>query len=311
MPQRKPLDLNLLRVFAVVCRTESFSKAAEELDLTQSSVSNAIARLKARVGEALFVRVGRGVKPTAAALNLYRHLAGPLAEIEQLVAGLEAFDPKLSQRTFTVYANDTIIELLQAAAEEHLSEMRVEIIFKEAPVQEQDFLKDLQTEKVDLAIDVSKPQEAGFDVAQILQERIVCVARQLHPRIQGSLSFEQYFAEKHIIFNLRRFNLKVVDMLTTQVLPERKVYCEQSSLLSMIATAAKSDALAIVTESYAREYAELFKLQVFEPPFETKPLNIYMLWSKRLAQNPANLWLRQTLVSLLQAQHRQGNKKPA
>ncbi|WP_028774516.1 LysR family transcriptional regulator [Shewanella waksmanii] len=302
MPQLKQFDLNLLRVFTVVCRTGSFSRAAEELSLTQSSVSNAIARLKSRVGEALFVREGRGVRPTAAALNLYHHLQQPLDDIEQIVAGFEAFDAHSSERVFKVYANDTVIELLQASVEQHLKGTRLSVVFKETPIQEQSFLMDIQTEKVDLAIDISKPLELGFSSQAFMQERIVCVASKQHPRIRGSLSYEQYFDEKHIVFNLRRFNLKVLDMLTPSVMPQRKIYSEQSSLLSMIATASKSEALAIVTESYAKEYAGVFNLQVLQPPFDIRPLDIQMIWANRLSQNPANLWLRNMLTEQIALQ---------
>ncbi|XDF79808.1 LysR family transcriptional regulator [Aliivibrio fischeri] len=48
MSKQKDFDMNLLRVFVSVCQTGSFTKASEELDLTQSSVSNAIRRLKKR-----------------------------------------------------------------------------------------------------------------------------------------------------------------------------------------------------------------------------------------------------------------------
>ncbi|WP_394200358.1 LysR family transcriptional regulator [Shewanella waksmanii] len=305
MPQLKQFDLNLLRVFTVVCRTGSFSQAAEELSLTQSSVSNAIARLKARVGEALFVREGRGVRPTAAALDLYEHLQQPLAQVEQIVAGFEEFDPQTSERIFKVYANDTVIELLQASVEQYLQGTKLSVVFKETPIQEQDFLMDIQTEKVDLAIDISKPMELGFNSQALMQERIVCIARQGHPRIHNRLSYQQYFDEKHVVFNLRRFNLNVLDMLTPNVMPQRKIYSEQSSLLSMIATASKSDALAIVTESYARKYAQLFELQVLEPPFEIRPLDIQMIWANRLSQNKANVWLREMLQQQMQQQKQQ------
>ncbi|GAL26713.1 chromosome initiation inhibitor [Vibrio variabilis] len=47
----KKFDLNLLRVFVSTYETESVTKSAEQLDLTQSSVSNALARLKRRRGQ--------------------------------------------------------------------------------------------------------------------------------------------------------------------------------------------------------------------------------------------------------------------
>ncbi|RTR39379.1 LysR family transcriptional regulator [Shewanella canadensis] len=301
MSQQKQFDLNLLRVFATVCRTASFSRAAEELDLTQSSVSNAIARLKRTVGEELFIRVGRGIKPTAAAVSLYQQFENPLSSIEQTLLGLDKFDPLSSQRTFHVYANETMIGLLHRTVEQRLNSTGIKLIFRETPVQEQQLQLDLQLERVDLAIDMIKPDLASFTSQEVMTDKLVCVVRKDHPRISGSISREQYFAEKHIILNMKRGNLSVVDFLTDEVLPARAVYSEQASILAMLATASKSDAITLASYSYAKEYAELFGLQVLSLPMNVNPIKYHMVWSSKLSRSPANIWLRSTLLSLIES----------
>lgn len=299
MPQQKHFDLNLLRVFATVCRTASFSRAAEDLDLTQSSVSNAIARLKQTVGEELFIRVGRGVKPTAAALSLYQQFEEPLSSIEQTLIGLDRFDPLSSQRTFHIYANESMIGLLHAAAEQHLQSTGIKLIFRETPVQEKQLQLDLQLEVVDLAIDMFKPDLSSFSSEELMTDKLVCVVRKGHPRISGSMTRQQYFAEKHIVLNMKRGNLSVMDLLTDEVLPIREVYSEQASILSMLATASKSDAVTLASNSYAIEYAELFDLQVLPLPLTVNPIKYHMVWSSKLTRNLANVWLRNTLLNLI------------
>ena len=295
MSQQKSFDLNLFRIFTAVYRTSSFSRAAEELDLTQSSVSNAIARLKQSVGEELFIRVGRGVKPTASAMDLYQQLAPAMSAIEQVATSFEAFDAASSERTFYVYASESAIQLLQGQVEQVLQGLAINIVFREPPLIEEELQMDLQLEKVDLALDIWLPESTSFKSQKVMQDKLVCVARNAHPRIQGVLTQEQYFNEKHIIFKMRRYNLSVADLLTKQVLPARQMHSEQSSILSMMSVAAKSDALAIASKSYTDEYAELFGLQVFELPFAAEPIEYYMVWSQKLEQNPANIWLRDLL----------------
>ncbi|MGS0681193.1 LysR family transcriptional regulator [Shewanella sp. 125m-7] len=295
MSQQKSFDLNLFRIFTSVYRTSSFSRAAEELDLTQSSVSNAIARLKVTVGEELFIRVGRGVKPTASAMNLYQQLAIPVSEIEQVASSFEMFDASRSERTFYVYASESAIQLLQGLVEQALEGLSINIVFREPPLIEEELQMDLQLEKVDLALDIWLPESASFKSQKVMQDKLVCVARKDHPRVDSAITQEQYFSEKHIIFKMRRYNLSVVDLLTKHVLPARQMHSEQSSILSMMAVASKSDALAIASKSYTDEYAELFGLQVFDLPFAVEPIEYYMVWSHKLEQNPANIWLRNTL----------------
>lgn len=54
-----------LPIFAAVVRLGSFTRAAEEMDLTQSAVSRRIQSLEDHLGIALFARSGRNIKITA------------------------------------------------------------------------------------------------------------------------------------------------------------------------------------------------------------------------------------------------------
>ncbi|MGG5874249.1 LysR family transcriptional regulator, partial [Pseudomonas peli] len=49
----------------------NLTRAAERLHLSQSTVSNALARLRQQLGEELFQRTARGMTPTARAQALY------------------------------------------------------------------------------------------------------------------------------------------------------------------------------------------------------------------------------------------------
>lgn len=264
-------------------------------------MSNAIARLKRTVGEELFIRVGRGVKPTSAALSLYEQFESPLASIEQSLQGIDAFDPKNSRRTFYIYANEIMIGLLHHGAEQWLKSTNIKLIFRETPVQEQQLQLDLQLETVDLAIDMIKPELASFNSLEVMTDKLVCVVRKEHPRISGSISRAQYFSEKHIVLNMKRGNLSMVDLLTDEVLPTREMYSEQASILAMLATAANSDAITLASNSYAKQYAELLGLQILSLPLDVNPIKYHMVWSCKLTRNPANMWLRNTLLGLIES----------
>ena len=58
------LDLNLFVIFDVIMQEQSISAAAERLYMTQPSVSNAVSRMRHQWNDALFVKQGRGIKPT-------------------------------------------------------------------------------------------------------------------------------------------------------------------------------------------------------------------------------------------------------
>ena len=66
-------SLASLRSFEASARLESFSKAAQELNLTQAAISQQIRLLEDRVGGELFRREARHVKLTELG-HLYRSL---------------------------------------------------------------------------------------------------------------------------------------------------------------------------------------------------------------------------------------------
>ena len=68
-------SLNALRCFEAAARSGSFSRAAEELNVTQSAVSHQVRQLEEWFGISLFDRLGRQTMPTAKAQDLARSLA--------------------------------------------------------------------------------------------------------------------------------------------------------------------------------------------------------------------------------------------
>jgi DNA-binding transcriptional LysR family regulator len=67
------MDIHHLRVFASVFKNRSFSKASEELHLTQPTISNHIKALEDEFDCKLFDRLGRTILPTKEAEVLYSH----------------------------------------------------------------------------------------------------------------------------------------------------------------------------------------------------------------------------------------------
>lgn len=58
------VDLNLYKIFYAVAKTESLTKAADELFLSQPAVSQAVKKLENQLGGKLFNRVNRGMELT-------------------------------------------------------------------------------------------------------------------------------------------------------------------------------------------------------------------------------------------------------
>src|SRR4029079_16096576 len=83
----KNATLRQLKVFEAVARLSSFSRAAEELHLTQPAVSTQVKQLATHAGLPLFEQLGKKVYLTPAGVELLRH---GRAIIEQFREAVEA-----------------------------------------------------------------------------------------------------------------------------------------------------------------------------------------------------------------------------
>lgn len=296
------LDLNLLRVFLCVYQHASFTKAADILGLTQSSVSNAIARLKSQVGEELFVRAGRGITPTAAGHQLYRGLSGAMEDIVAALDTFNHFDPATSARQFTVYTYEAATHTLQPLLEPLLRGLQLGIVFKDMTADPDGVYQALYSGSADMVIDILPPTGNSLKSQLLIEEQFVCVAAKNHPRIHGSLSAQQYAAERHCILNLSRHGLSLGEIFCEEPLPERRLYSENSSEISMMASISRSDAIGIAPSRLAASFAPLLQLQVLPFPFKTRPIPVYMVWPRRLDNQPAHRWLRDILSQAVASQ---------
>ena len=103
----RTLDLNLLVVFDAVGQARSVTRAAAKLNMSQPAISHALARLRAALGDDLFVRTPDGMEPT----HYAERLAGPVrAALEGLSTALEGaagFEPATAGRGVVGAARST------------------------------------------------------------------------------------------------------------------------------------------------------------------------------------------------------------
>jgi DNA-binding transcriptional LysR family regulator len=107
MAKRRPprLSLDLLRGFHAAARHLSFTRAAQELCVTQSAISREIGTLEAQLGQPLFRRVHRGLELTAAGEELFRTADESLARIDATTERLAGAGRSLAVTTTTALAS--------------------------------------------------------------------------------------------------------------------------------------------------------------------------------------------------------------
>ena len=95
-------DLNLTRVFVAIYEAGSLTAAGRRLFVTQSAISQSLARLRRELGDPLFERTSQGMRPTALAEAIYPQLHEGVSVIDRTLAAVTGFDPLSSERTFRI-----------------------------------------------------------------------------------------------------------------------------------------------------------------------------------------------------------------
>ena len=82
-----------MRVFTRIVERRSFTKAAEDLGLPRSSMTDAVNGLEARLGVRLLQRTTRHVSPTLDGEAYYRRCVNLIADLEDAEAGFTGAKP--------------------------------------------------------------------------------------------------------------------------------------------------------------------------------------------------------------------------
>ena len=93
-------DLNLLVVLDALLTERNVSRAGIRLNLSQSGVSAALARLREQLGDELLVQVGRTMVPTPRAQQMAPGVRDILRRTQSLLAAEPAFDPAVAHRGY-------------------------------------------------------------------------------------------------------------------------------------------------------------------------------------------------------------------
>ena len=109
------IPLASIRVFEAAARLRSFTRAAEELGMTQAAVSWQIKALEGRLGQSLFRRLPREVQPTEGGERLSRAATEAMSLLRRAVSDLtEADEHILSITTLATLATQWLAPRLGA-----------------------------------------------------------------------------------------------------------------------------------------------------------------------------------------------------
>jgi DNA-binding transcriptional LysR family regulator len=275
------IDLNLLFVLDTVLTERSVARAARRLHVTPSAISNALARLRAALGDPLITRSGRGIVPTPRAAGLAPSLKRALVELERAVQK-DTFDPATTTRQFTL----ALADVVQLARLPRI----VTLLAKEMPrarlrtVGIDTYLSSggLGGLEVDVGMIAIEEKAPGVHTVPLYKEESVLVARRGHRRAKGKMTKKQLSELQHVDVQVAPGRgYRELARRYEQLGIARNVAVVVPSFIAAAAVVAATDFVATVPASLIDVLGERLGLRVMTASAPRITTDIKLAWHER------------------------------
>ncbi|WP_233838437.1 LysR family transcriptional regulator [Paraburkholderia sp. ZP32-5] len=298
------VDLNLLLVFDALFRHRGVVSAADELSLSASACSHALGRLRAALGDELFVRHGSGMQPTARAEQLAPGVREALQALTATLGDIGPFVPSTSTREFVIAATDftafAVLPQLISVLQLEAPHIRVRVVYSTRS----ESLDDLTSGQVHFALGFAGEdgmQQTSVESLDCFVDDYVVVVRNRHPRIRKKLSLKQYLAEKHVVVIPWNTEGSVIDAELLRAGFTRDVAVKLPSVMAAPFIVAKSELLLTLPRRVAVQLADAIPLAIHPTPFAVPRYVLKILFHRRHSASPALCWMREKMMDVLGA----------
>ena len=312
-------DLNLLRVFDVLLEERSVTRTGARLGLTQSAVSHALNRLRYMLSDELFVRGPAGMQPTPRAVEMGPQVHAALNQLQAALAPSD-FDPATSERRFAVVTGAYASAILAPPLASRLAEVapQSELMIAELAL---DMLERLDARRVDFLIGSVLAAPERFARETILTETLVWVVRTAHPAFQGeTIDLETLVSTPHVVMarnmpglieeggERRPFVSRASwedsgafeAALAARGLT-RRVGVSVPDTFTALAIASRTDMAALIPRRLALLSAQGGRVKLIEPPYESPPVDVSLLYLRERLAEPAIVWMRDLIRTVAAA----------
>ena len=294
------MDLNLLTALDALLEENSVVAAAERLHLTPPAVSRTLSRIRYVTGDDILVRSGRTMTPTPYALAIRDEVHALVQHAGALLKPARRLDLAALDRVFSIRGHDVLVAALAPRLTAELA--------AEAPGVRLRFLAEAATDspelargQIDLELGGTEPTVPEISFETLATDRPVVVFRKGHPLGRGVLSARRFAQASHVTVSRRGRLHGIVDELLAERGLERRVVASLPTTAAALEVVARSELVAIVTETLCRPLCDALGLQTRAAPLALPPAPVVLAWHRRHDSDPAHAWLRAKVAQALRA----------
>ncbi|HVW53870.1 MAG TPA: LysR family transcriptional regulator [Trinickia sp.] len=285
------LDLNLLVALDALLSEQNISRAAEKIHLSQSAMSNALARLREYFDDELLVQVGRKMEPTPRAEALRNNVRDILVRVEATVTAQPEFLPAQANRLFRLFVSDytmtTLMPHLFALAYAQAPGIRFELRPQVAYPH-----RLLERGEADILIIPKEYCSTEHPAEVLLEETFCCVVWDRSPLAHGEMTNERYMAAGHVVVQVGEGQTALEDWFMQRLGIVRRVEASTYSFLSPAYLLAGTDRIATMHRRLAEAASRSLPIVLRDVPVAVPTMEQSVQWHKHRTSDPGLTWLR-------------------
>ncbi len=288
------IDLNLLVHLDALLQEIHVTNAGKRVGLSQSAMSRALSKLRDLFGDELLIKTAHGMVLSPKAQQLAPAVRQVLRDVERTLEPDLPFQPEQEAHTFNLAVSPLATRGVSVHLLTQLHNTSPGLRCEMRPLPEEFPLAALQRGELDLVLSTGTTLPTAYRAQELFREELVTVTP---AHIEAPRSAREWAELPHAIFHLHGDLFDRADLVLAQMGIKRNVAMTIHSLaivkmvvdeLGLAITLPKSEALQHFTPQ-----------RLHAPPVQLPHVLTLMSWSAHLEQDPANIWLRQTLLSTL------------
>lgn len=294
------VDLNLLVVFQALMQEGSVTRTAVKLNLSQSAVSAALARLRTLFGDPLFERSRAGMLPTPRALDISARLGPTLTSIAEVIYEEPEFDPMQTSRIIHLAMSDDLELVLASKLAQRKLVEGWSVEFAIHQTNSTLWRDSVESERNDITLTMTPGQQsASFQSEPLFSSGYVCLFNPRLLQLSDPISFEEYALVDHVrvSYDVQR---GWVDNLLAARGYKRKTLCSISHFSGLPAIISSMPVVATIPEHAAEVLADMVDLARSPVPLHAPRFTFSAIWSVRNDGTPENVWIRKVLRELVE-----------
>ncbi|MCE8020508.1 LysR family transcriptional regulator [Halomonas sp. MCCC 1A11036] len=286
------MELRHMRYFLALAETLNFTRAAERVHVTQSTLSHQIRQLEEELGQPLFAREGKKVLITEAGRAFHERVVPILKQVDQAMGALKETPDDLRGELRIAATHSFNVQLIPLCLSVFMQRLpQVKVVVEELSGDQ--ISEGLVNGNLDLGISYRPAIPRGLRFEPLYNEELKLIVASHHPLARRKRL-------RMVELNGARMTLLAPHFSTRQLLDEcfaaagaqPQIVAELNAISPMVELVRRTDLCSIVAENALSDEPGIRAIPLESPtPIRTPGL----LWSQQAQRSPASRFMADTI----------------